>query len=187
MKSIPAALRLNTNSEPCSNFSADNPRSHCPICNKQTLEPSNSTEFQSNKTTNNTEHHPLAVQRESLTNKTESKDFAEGNCSLNLENIKSERDCKGVNERHDESSMTSASNISMVNSKTDLHYEECHKDKSCDLIWNGIKNIQDYLEERRENFEEFLVPENILKKKVLLMGKWARVFCCERSLMHVYS
>jgi hypothetical protein len=159
MESLPAVLNLKIKSEPCSSLSPDNPRLHCPVCN--ILELSKSTEP---LLSNNTKHHPSIAEK----NRDECKKLTAGNSCL--------KNACSEDESNDECRTNVALNSTEKKQdlKTELHED---KDKNCDQTWNRSKNIQDYLEEHGENYEEFLVPENILKKKVLLMGKWTAVFC----------
>ena len=171
MENFPASLNVNTNIRPCSRLSTDNPRSHCPICNKLNSEPEKSTDLTSNKTRNITLNRSSVEQEEQLQSKAEYNNVIP-DCSLN--DISNKENEQYANTSDESTSLVS--NISVQNSITekrgDLKADSCQQTSdNCDKDWNKINNIQQYLEEGRNNFEEFLVPDNILKKKVLLMGQ----------------
>ena len=162
MNSLPATLIVN--SKPGLNLNINNPRSQCKVCNKQTLQQPKPLESQFNETTSNTEDGLSLDQREKLYNRTGCEDST-GTNSL-LGNVGSNEDKPNA----EQDALYSTRNEADL--KTDLQ-EEYHKN-NCDETWIKMKNIQGYLEEDIEKCKEFLVPEKILKNKVLLMGEYAR-------------
>ena len=168
MENLPSLLDSSTNSGQCSNLITDNPRLHCPVCSKTQMEESNSPGVLSNTTTNDTEQYFSQEQKDELPcNRVEFKASTDRNTCSSLENTGCEKAREGMSEVKNESTMKVVSDVSEKNStegsKIDLHFNG-------NLV--RIRNkIKDYLEEGRKGFEEFLLPESVLKRKVLLMGK----------------
>ena len=162
MENLPAAVNVNTDSQTCSRLNTNNPRTNCSICNKPNSEAQNSIELTSNKTTRVTEHHAL-TERELPRNKTEYNNVTvEGS----LDNISDKENNQHA--RKSDELINLASNSYVANStteKNDSKQDSYHQREAR----NKVNDIRQYLEEK-DNYEEFLVPEIILKKKVLLMG-----------------
>lgn len=169
MENLPESLNVNTKSQSCSRLNTNNPRSHCPVCKKLDSEPEKSTELTSNKTINIAPNCSSTEQEEQLQSKAECNVAVEDS----LYNISDKENDQHTNTSDKFTSL--ASNISVENSTTDKRGDlktdsNQQTPNGCDKAWNKVDNIQQYLEEGKKNYEEFLVPENILKKKVLLMG-----------------
>ena len=163
MENLPAAVNVNTNSRTCSRLNTNNPRSNCSICNKPNSEAQSPTELTSNRTTRITEHRALTEREELLRNKTEYNNVTvEGS----LDNISN----KENNQRASKSDelINLASNSYVENSTTEKNDSKPDSYQQRET-GNKVNDIGQYLEEK-DNYEEFLVPEIILKKKVLLMG-----------------
>ena len=167
MNSLPATS--NVNRKPCSSLNINNPRSECQVCNEQTLEQSKPTESQFNKTTNTAEDRLSLDQREKLFNRAGCEDSTETNGRLGDV-------CSYKDKQNTEQGAALYSTKNEEDLKTDSQVEQYHRN-NCDETCSEMKNIQDYLDEDIENCKEFLVPEKILKNKVLLMGKCARAVC----------
>ncbi|XP_028393906.1 tRNA (cytosine(38)-C(5))-methyltransferase-like isoform X2 [Dendronephthya gigantea] len=121
----------------------DNPRLHCPVCNQQS---------------NELLRHSIPSSTETTNSKIQ--DAKEENPCSTLIDVKCERTSSTEKKRGLESTLPSEK----------VDEELCHNDMNdCDRMWARIKNIQHFLEDKRDHYEEFSLPENILKKKVLLM------------------
>ena len=169
MHNLPATL--NTNSRACSVLSSNNPRSHCSVCNKQTLAQS---QAQLNETTDNTEDHLPLEQREKTPT---------GYKDSRLPNVSSKEDSQ--NQEQDANAALKCTKKEQ-DSRIDLQ-EEFHKHTNCDEMLDKMKTIQDYLDEESENSKDFLLPEKILQNKVLLMGKHAGGDCSQQNISGLFS